>query len=120
MNFIYRKNKTQIEFVGCHQKPERSFFWKGKQFPFCARCTGIYVGYITLPFYILNILYFNWLWTVIMVLPTILDGFIQAYFDIESNNMRRFITGVLNGVGTMSIINIVGNSIGMAIYNWIH
>ena len=28
----------------CHQKPERSFFWDGHQFPVCARCTGIYLS----------------------------------------------------------------------------
>lgn len=30
--------------VVCHQKPERSFFWAGQQFPVCARCTGLYVS----------------------------------------------------------------------------
>lgn len=29
---------------GCHQMPERSFSYKGKQFPVCARCTGIFIG----------------------------------------------------------------------------
>jgi len=28
----------------CHQKPERSFFYKKKQFPVCSRCTGIVIG----------------------------------------------------------------------------
>ena len=28
----------------CHQRPERSFFWAGQQFPVCARCTGLYVS----------------------------------------------------------------------------
>jgi uncharacterized membrane protein len=28
----------------CHQRPERSFFWAGHQFPVCARCTGLYVS----------------------------------------------------------------------------
>ena len=28
----------------CHQRPERSFFWEGHQFPVCARCTGLYVS----------------------------------------------------------------------------
>src|SRR5262245_3978961 len=30
--------------VICHQRPERSFFLWGAQFPVCARCTGLYVG----------------------------------------------------------------------------
>jgi uncharacterized membrane protein len=28
----------------CHQKPERSFFWDGHQYPVCARCTGLYAS----------------------------------------------------------------------------
>ena len=28
----------------CHQRPERSFFFDGFQFPVCARCTGLYVS----------------------------------------------------------------------------
>jgi uncharacterized membrane protein len=28
----------------CHQRPDRSFFWAGHQFPVCARCTGLYVS----------------------------------------------------------------------------
>jgi uncharacterized membrane protein len=115
-----KKEKIAIELVGCHRKPERSFFWKGKQFPVCARCTGIHVGYLTLPFFLLNVLYINMLWTILLVLPTVIDGWMQAKYDIESNNMRRFITGILNGIGSMSLINIVGNAIGMVIYHWIH
>ena len=30
--------------VICHQRPERSFFLDGDQFPVCARCTGLYVS----------------------------------------------------------------------------
>lgn len=29
---------------GCHQLAERSFFYKGYQFPVCARCTGVTIG----------------------------------------------------------------------------
>ena len=28
----------------CHQLPERSFFWDGRQYPVCARCTGLYLS----------------------------------------------------------------------------
>lgn len=30
--------------VICHQLPDRSFFLDGRQFPVCARCTGLYVS----------------------------------------------------------------------------
>ena len=28
----------------CHQRPERSFHTHGRQFPVCARCTGLYLA----------------------------------------------------------------------------
>ena len=34
------------KILGCHQKPERSFFYKGYQFPVCARCTGVVISSI--------------------------------------------------------------------------
>jgi uncharacterized membrane protein len=30
--------------VICHQLPERSFFFDGRQLPVCARCTGLYLS----------------------------------------------------------------------------
>ena len=43
-----------------------------------------------------------------MIIPTYLDGVIQAFGNIESNNARRFITGLISGIGTMSIVSITG------------
>lgn len=43
-NFVYA-----VGSVVCHQLPERSFFWGDRQFPVCARCTGLYLsGFIGL------------------------------------------------------------------------
>lgn len=30
--------------IVCHQLPERSFVWAGRQWPVCARCSGLYLG----------------------------------------------------------------------------
>ncbi len=102
----------KIKIVGCHKIPERSFFFKGKQFPVCARCTGIHFGYLSIFFFFTNILYINLLWSIILILPTLIDGLIQAYTKWESKNLFRLLTGILNGIGTMSIANIIGISIG--------
>lgn len=106
-------NRTRIELVYCHRKPERSFFWKGKQFPVCARCTGINLGYyFFLPLFIFGFIKIPLIWSIIMIVPTYADGIIQAYFNIESNNIRRFITGLISGVGTMSLVSKLGIYIG--------
>ena len=46
--------------------------------------------------------------TILLIVPTYLDGFIQAYYNKESTNMRRLITGLMAGVGTMSLVSIAG------------
>jgi len=111
---------ANIHFTFCHQKPERSFFWKEKQFPLCSRCTGINLGYFILPFFIFNFIKIPLLLTVLMIIPTYIDGAIQAYFNIESNNTRRFITGLMSGIGTMSLVSIIGIYIGNQILTLIN
>ncbi len=92
--------------------PSRSFFWKGKQFPVCARCTGIHLGYLSFPLFTFDIITLDLFWTILFIIPTYLDGLIQAFFEIESNNARRFITGLMAGIGSMSLVAIIGKFIG--------
>jgi len=101
-----------IELTFCHRKPERSFFWKGKQFPLCARCTGIHIGYLSMPFLFLDFLYIDFWISVLLVLPTYIDGTLQAFLNWESTNLRRVTTGFMAGLGTMSLINVIGLIIG--------
>ena len=88
--------------TGCHQRSDRSFYWKGTKFPLCARCTGILVGYIlTIPIYMFykgNVgIYF------VCCLPIAVDGFTQVLGWQTSTNRRRFVTGVLAGYGIISM-----------------
>jgi uncharacterized membrane protein len=112
--------KTKIEWVSCHRKPERSFFWKGRQFPVCARCTGIHIGYLTFPIFTFGLLWINVWWTLALMLPTILDGLSQAYLDRESTNWLRLTTGIAAGIGAMSLVAIVGKNIGLYIISIIN
>lgn len=83
---------------GCHQKPERSFFFKGKQFPICARCTGILIGwFLTIPLLIFFDIVYWWV-LILLLLPGILDGFIQLKTSYRSNNIKRCITGIAMGI----------------------
>ena len=88
--------------LGCHQKPERSFAYKGYQFPVCARCTGIIVS--TLFTYGIHKKHpvpieVSALFLCVMVC----DGLLQYLGIKESNNARRFVTGCLGGIGLTSI-----------------
>lgn len=110
MSFKYKD--TALRFTYCHRKPERSFFWKGKQFPVCARCTGIHIGYISLPLFVFGVISIPIWWTIALMVPTYLDGLTQVFFDRESNNVLRLTTGIMAGVGTMSFTAIIGQYIG--------
>lgn len=102
----------KLPIIACHRKPERSFFFKGKQFPVCARCTGIHIGYITFPLFMFNVFTLNIWWTIALMLPTYIDGLTQTFLKRESNNFIRVTTGLMAGIGGMSLVSIIGKYIG--------
>ena len=112
--------KVKIQLTYCHRKPERSFFWKGRQFPVCARCTGIHLGYLSMPLFLFNWVQLGLWWSVVLILPTYIDGAVQAFYNKESNNWRRLATGLMAGAGAMSLIAIIGKAIGRLILHLIN
>lgn len=86
------------EILGCHQMPERSFFYKGFQFPVCARCTGVLLGFAAAAplffFYQLDIRI-----ALLLSFFMFLDWFIQFLKIRPSTNLRRLLTGMLGGFG---------------------
>ena len=48
---------------------------------------------------LLFFLSFDIWWTFLLVIPMGIDWGVQYFFKIESNNVRRFITGLLAGFG---------------------
>lgn len=99
-----RESAADIPFF-CHQWEERSFSYKGHVFPVCARCTGVYLGQIA------SIISIPWSWHfsvsnwifLIMLIPMGIDWSIQELLRIESNNYKRFLTGLLGGYGFYGI-----------------
>ena len=93
---------------GCHQKPERSFFYHNFQFPFCSRCLGIIMGELIIgPIVLLCGVNLRW-YNLIFLMPLIIDGSIQYLSHYESTNIRRLITGLMAGAGfTMFIISMI-------------
>lgn len=91
------------KYCSCHQKPERSFFIKGYQFPLCARCTGIALGHI-IALFIAPFRSFRYCIGFLMF-PLAIDGTAQYFTSYESNNCKRFITGLLYGFAFTSILS---------------
>lgn len=84
----------------CHQRVERSFFFKNYQLPVCARCLGIYIGLFTS-------LFFRFPYAILLIPITYIDGFVQLKTNYESTNIRRLITGLLSGFGIMQLLLII-------------
>lgn len=87
----------------CHSRPGRSFYFNGKQFPICVRCTGVLLGWIIGIIYcILLEVPRGWV-TVLILIPLMVDGGTQALGKRESNNILRCVTGILFGMGAIFI-----------------
>lgn len=90
--------------TGCHQRPERSFFIKGYQFPVCARCTGVFLGYLAAPVVYAKVGFAKLKGFAIGgLLLMFIDWLLQALHIKESTNGRRLITGILGGFGSMVV-----------------
>lgn len=88
---------------GCHCRPDRSFSYRGRPFPICARCTGELIGFLAA-------LLTCWLlhpapWVcALLLLPMLADGAVQLKTRYESTNPRRVVTGALFGYGVTTLI----------------
>ncbi|RLQ86658.1 DUF2085 domain-containing protein [Planomicrobium sp. Y74] len=100
-------NILKLSF-GCHQLAHRSYFYKGKQFPICARCTGISIGYLAGIIYAVIWGHLSMMVSLLLIVPLVIDGGWQYVKKRESTNNRRLVTGILAGIGTDFILyNIV-------------
>lgn len=88
---------------GCHQLPERSFFYKDKQFPVCARCTGVFFGQLTGIILGMCKIFVDSRIALILLLTMGFDWFIQTVGILTSTNMRRAITGFVGGMGLLCL-----------------
>ncbi|MCC2174550.1 DUF2085 domain-containing protein [Oscillospiraceae bacterium CLA-AA-H269] len=82
--------------AGCHQRPDRSFFINGHQFPVCARCTGVLIGQCS-ALILYRILSLPAVILVSFCAVMFLDWLLQYLDILESTNWRRLITGTFCG-----------------------
>ena len=90
-------------FSGCHQKASRSFFAGNYQFPVCARCTGVFVGYI-LYACISKEVGIELNHSILFCIVMLVDWLLQYLKIRESTNFRRFVTGIFGGYGFLHIL----------------
>lgn len=98
---------------GCHQRPDRSFFIRGYQFPVCMRCTGILIGFVA-ALLLYHSISLKWWIECLMILPLIIDGSGQYMGYWLSTKFSRMVTGILAGIGSLMIgIKIIINILQM-------
>lgn len=102
---LIRFISEKFSYIGkkplCNLKSHRAPNLFGFCFPLCWRCTSIVIG--TLAGHIIyHQNYYNkslqWVGIVLMI-PLIIDSYLQYGLDLESTNFRRIITGLLTGFG---------------------
>ena len=100
----------------CHQIPSRSFFWRGHQFPICARDTGTYLGFLITHILFLRVPFLRrklkpltqnvviaWISLILAIIPFGIDG-VTSYLGLrETTNFIRLATGLLVG-GALGLI----------------
>ena len=103
MTFINHDRLMAIgQRSGCHQIRERSFYINGRQFPVCARCTGVLTGNITAV--VLFFVYAPPLAFCLLCCAVMLIDWSAQYIGMRrSTNVRRLITGVVGGYGLTTV-----------------
>ncbi len=112
MNKLYSLLMYMGKLSGCHQLQERSFFFRGYKFPVCARCTGVFLGYIC-GLCVYPIIKINIFIALSFCGVMFTDWFLQYKEILCSNNKRRLVTGFLCGMGyihfLLNFINVLIN-----------
>jgi len=85
----------------CHQRTDRSFVIRGRQLPFCSRCTGILIGPALFPLYAGHR---HWGVSVSLIGVFLADGLTQFSGLRTSNNWLRLGTGIGFSVGTFGLL----------------
>ena len=100
-------------FCSCHQICARSFIISGNQLLFCARCTGIHLGFIFASVY--NLFTGKWKsggrpdqWAMAILVLTsqtmVLDGFTSYAGLRDTDNLTRVITGLSMGAAVAILL----------------
>ncbi len=100
-NIVY-----SVSSLVCHQHPERCFIIVGRLLPLCARCSGIYAGFM---------FFFLFLWITaarkrfvdydrriyicsgIILALFLTEGFLSFIHAVDAGNNTRFLSGLFGG-----------------------
>ena len=83
----------------CNLRPKRAFSWGRFVLPLCARCSGLVVGGLFCgTLFLVGMPPCVPVWCVALAaICLVSDWSVQRFWEVESNNVRRFVTGLLFG-----------------------
>lgn len=88
----------------CHRRKDRSIRCFGLEQLFCSRCLGVLLGGAAGLLCVMLHFRPGPAWSLLLLLPLVLDGFLQLFRERESTNAVRLATGFLFGVGLQFLL----------------
>jgi uncharacterized membrane protein len=96
--FLNSRNR-RFGLCFCHRRKDRSIWFFGLEQVFCARCLGILLGGAVGLVCVIFHHRIDPALSLLLLLPMVLDGFLQLLRERESTNAVRLVTGFLFGFG---------------------
>jgi uncharacterized membrane protein len=106
----------------CHQIPERSFFIGEHQFAVCARCTGLYTGFMVgvLSYPLVRSLRHaeapDRKWLFIAAAPLAIDFALGLFGIWKNTHFSRFATGAL--LGAVAVLYVMPGLVDLSLRDW--
>jgi len=97
------KNK-RIKACFCHHEMDRSYSFFGLNRYLCSRCSGILAGSLLAVLSYYTGLQIGLVTALVLMMPLVFDGLLQALSLYRSHNFIRFMSGTLFGMG----LNVLG------------
>lgn len=85
----------------CHQKPDRSFSFRGRQIPLCARCLGVLIGPLFAPIYFWHLS--PWI-ALACISVFLIDASTQLVGMRESKNWLRLFSGAAFSASVLFLV----------------
>ncbi|MDD7794364.1 DUF2085 domain-containing protein [Clostridium sp. 'White wine YQ'] len=120
MNLRDKINEEYGKVPLCNGKRCRGIIINGFCLPLCWRCTSVLMG-ILIFFFTLVLMRVNYteikyvkplVSGILFEVPILIDCIFQYKYKKESTNFKRFITGMLSGIGISIFAVVISNLIG--------
>ena len=101
--YYYISAKVHFTYMGvCHQNPTLCFWVLGYPMSLCCRCFGTYIGCFSGCVLAYKKKLNNY--GLLLLIPALLDIYINNFFKFNTGKQIRFISGICLGIALISIL----------------